>query len=81
LTSPAKNLEFAANRGAGDEFRSYQGIVRVMPAAVGGLQLRRGFVDNQNLNIIISPVMAIGATFWSVHNNRTGKVIGSPNQQ
>lgn len=55
------------------------GIIRAILAAVGGLLVQRGYVDSQNLNIIIGAVMTIGAAAWSVHNNRTGKVIGGPN--
>ena len=54
------------------------GIIRAILAAGGGLLVQRGYVDNQTMTTIIGALITIGAAAWSVHNNRTGKVIGAP---
>ncbi len=56
------------------------GIIRAILAAGGGLLVQRGYVDNQTMTTIIGALITIGAAAWSVHNNRTGKVIGAPGQ-
>jgi hypothetical protein len=53
------------------------GIIRAILAAGGGLLVQRGYVDNQTMTTIIGALITIGAAAWSVHNNRTGKVIGA----
>ena len=57
------------------------GIIRAILAAVGGLMVQRGYVDQQTLTTIIGAIMTLAAAGWSIHNNQTGKVIGSPGQQ
>ena len=56
------------------------GIIRAILAAGGGLLVQRGYVDNQTMTTIIGALITFGAAAWSVHNNRTGKVIGAPGQ-
>ena len=56
------------------------GIIRAILAAVGGLMVQRGYVDQQTLTTIIGAVLTLAAAAWSIHNNQTGKVIGAPNQ-
>ena len=56
------------------------GIIRAILAAGGGLLVQRGYVDNQTMTTIIGALITLGAAAWSVHNNRTGKVIGAPGQ-
>ena len=56
------------------------GIIRAVLAAGGGLLVQRGYVDNQTMTTIIGAILAMGAAAWSVHNNQTGKVIGSTTQ-
>ncbi len=56
------------------------GIIRAILAAVGGLLVQRGYVDQQTLTTIIGAIMTLAAAAWSVHNNQTGKVIGGPGQ-
>ena len=53
------------------------GVIRAVLAPVGGLLVQRGYVDNQTMTTIIGAILALGAGAWSVHNNQTGKVIGS----
>jgi hypothetical protein len=56
------------------------GIIRAILAAGGGLLVQRGYVSDQTMTTIIGALITLGAAAWSVHNNRTGKVIGSPGQ-
>ena len=56
------------------------GIIRAILAAGGALLVQRGYVDNQTVTTIIGALITIGAAAWSVHNNRTGKVIGAAGQ-
>ena len=56
------------------------GIIRAILAASGGLLVQRGYVSDQTMTTIIGALITLGAAAWSVHNNRTGKVIGAPGQ-
>ena len=64
------------NRNSAMNNDQVTGVIRAILAAAGGLLVQRGYVDDQTLTTIIGAIMTLGAAAWSIHNNRTGKVIG-----
>jgi hypothetical protein len=53
------------------------GILRAVLAALGGILVTKGYVDDATVQTIVGGVVSVAVAVWSVASNKTGKTIGT----
>ena len=52
------------------------GIVRAVLPAMLAYAVAKGWITTSSVGDITAAAVAVAAAVWSVHNNKTGKVVG-----
>ena len=53
------------------------GVVRAVVPAACAYAVGKGWITSSSVGDITAAAVAVAAAFWSVQNNKTGKVVGS----
>lgn len=54
------------------------GIIRALGAAIGGILVAKGYLDNDTMNAAIGAMATLGVTVWSVYTNQSSRLAAKP---